>query len=105
MTKPENIFLTDKRREVLQGTSDWEDASVANEKSRIKNRARLATAELIDVANSPHIENRKALPPEQVGELIESVVTPRTEPEGYDEYRRDLYFHVRRALDIIEELD
>lgn len=75
MTKPENIFLTDKRREVLQGTSDWEDASVANERSRIKNRARLAIAELIEVANSPYIDHTDVFDPDDVDNFIRALLT------------------------------
>lgn len=76
MTDRKNIFLTENRREVLEGTSDWEQASIQNEKSRIKNRAGDALEELIEVAESPHIDHTDALDPDDVFRLLRALLTP-----------------------------
>lgn len=76
MTNRDNIFLTENRRDVLKGTSDWEDASIANEKSRIKNRAKLALEELTEVAESGHIDNTDIFDADDVGQLLEAILHP-----------------------------
>jgi len=77
MNKPDNIFLTDNRRDVLIGNSDWSQPAVSNERSRIKNRASLALDELIDVAGSPEIDNADVFDVQQVYTLI-SILTNGT---------------------------
>jgi hypothetical protein len=66
----QNIFLTDTRRDVLEGESDLSGGSLANEKSRIRTRARAAIDELIEVAQSEEIENASIFGPEKVGTLL-----------------------------------
>lgn len=75
MTDRKNIFLTENRRDVLEGTSDWEQASIQNEKSRIKNRAGNALEELIEVAESPHIDHTDALHPDDVFRLLRALLS------------------------------
>lgn len=70
MTKPDSVFLTDNRRDVLFGKSDWTEASINNERSRIKNRAEIALDELIAVASSPMIDNADVFEEEQVRTLL-----------------------------------
>jgi len=53
----DSIFLTDTRREVLEGTTDLEGNALAVQKSRIRARARMALDELQEVAQSTEIEN------------------------------------------------
>lgn len=64
------VILTDNRRDVLEGRSDWSDDAIINEKSRIRNKSRTALDELIEVAQSNRIENRSVFDPEQVGMLL-----------------------------------
>lgn len=104
MTEPQNIFLTENRRDILNQESDWSDSAVANERSRINKRTKLVLEELTEIAQSPVIENENAFPPELVAELFEALFTPTIEPAGYDEYRRDLYYHTRRAMDAHEDI-
>ena len=100
MTERENVFLTENRREVLNGTSDWADASISNERSRIKNRAETALDELIEVAASPAIDNEDVFDPETVYTLIsillngsgglshgDEIPHPDEVREQYDSYR------------------
>ena len=75
-SKPENVFLTENRRDVLNAESEWSEASVKNEKSRIKNRATLALDELIEVAESPVIDNTDVFDTEKVARLIHALLTP-----------------------------
>jgi len=66
-----NIFLTDSRRDVLEGNADHlSDDSLINAKSRIRTRARLALDELIEVAASPAIDNESVFEPDEVYTLI-----------------------------------
>jgi len=104
MTQRENIFLTENRRDVLNQESDWSDSAIANERTRINNRTKLALEELAEVAQSPAIDNEKAFPPELVAELFDALFVPTIEPADYDEYRRDLYYHTRRAMDAHEDI-
>jgi hypothetical protein len=102
----ENIFLTESRRDVLRGTSEWTDDAVTVEKSRIRSKARTALAELIEVAQSEEIENRSVFEPAQVGLLLglliddPAVMPPGglsdspgdlSVPERHIEYRNDVH--------------
>ncbi|MUW15739.1 hypothetical protein GJ633_14740 [Halorubrum sp. CBA1125] len=94
-----NIFLTENRRDVLSGESDFSEKSITNEKSRIRTRTRTALDELIEVAQSAEIENRSVFDPEQLGILLYWVLndpammgfpggfvgTSDEPPEGVDE--------------------
>lgn len=64
------VILTDNRRDVLNGESDWSDDSIINEKSRIRSRSATALDELIEVAQSSEIENRSVFDPEKIGTLL-----------------------------------
>jgi hypothetical protein len=66
----DDLFLTENRRDVLGGTSEWSAASITTEKSRIRSKAGAALAELIEVAQSTEIENRSVFDPEEVGTLL-----------------------------------
>lgn len=94
----DNIFLTENRRDVLNGESDWSVQSVRNERSRIKNLARLALAELIEVAESPEIDNADVFEPDDVARLVDSLmapegtaITPRWTYDGSSDEFRDEY--------------
>lgn len=85
-TVVQNIFLTDKRRDVLNGTSDWSESSIGVEKSKIKKRARMALNELIAVAGSSRIDNEDVFQSEQIELLLTYLLGGRiggivTEPE------------------------
>ena len=64
------VILTENRRDVLDGQSDWSDGAIINEKTRIRKRSRTALDELIEVAQSSEIENRSVFNPEQIGTLL-----------------------------------
>ena len=66
----DNIFLTENRRDVLAGESDFSKKSLTNEKSRVRTRARTAVDELIEVAQSTEVENRSVFDAEQIGTLL-----------------------------------
>jgi len=111
----ENIFLTEKRREVLAGTDDLTDDSRTVEKSRIRKRAKMALSELEEVAQSMEIENRSVFEPEEVGRLlfwihkdpanVENMTKPegewdpfKTHSEAHEQYAKNLYFEISRQL-------
>jgi len=64
------VILTDSRREVLDGTSDWSDDAIINEKSRIRSKSRTALDELTTIAQSTEIENQSVFDPEKIGTLL-----------------------------------
>lgn len=64
------LFLTENRREVLDGTTDWTEDSVTVEKSRIRSKADIALNELTEIAQSAEIENHSVFDPEQIGMLL-----------------------------------
>jgi hypothetical protein len=66
----EDLFLTENRRDVLDGSTNWADGSVTTEKSRIRGKTKTAISELIEVAQSTEIENRSVFDPEQIGTLL-----------------------------------
>jgi hypothetical protein len=113
----ENIFLTEKRRKVLDGTDDLNDDSRTVEKSRIRKRAKMALKELQEVAQSEEIENRGIFEAEEVGTLIfylqadsaaiEPVDTDVTEDsyspfgthsEMHEPYKRELHYEIDKQL-------
>lgn len=98
MPNIDNLFLTDARRAVLKGEYDGRDSNERTHRSNIRHRSQLALNELIEVAQSPHIDNQETLPPEQVGKLLRTLYTPLVETEGYEEYRKELVYHIRQIL-------
>lgn len=74
----ENIFLTDTRRTVLENPDelDYKEESLRVEKSRIKSRSRDAVDELIEVAQSPHIDNTAWVNPEKLATLLHALFIP-----------------------------
>ncbi|MDB2265997.1 hypothetical protein PM025_18190 [Halorubrum ezzemoulense] len=64
------VILTENRRDVLDGESDWSEDAIINEKSRIRSKSRTALGELIEIAQSDQIENRSVFDPEKVGTLL-----------------------------------
>lgn len=65
-----NVFLTETRRSVLDGSTDWAKNSVTTEKSRIRGKAKTALDELTEIAQSPEIENQSVFDPEEIGTFL-----------------------------------
>jgi len=93
----EDVFLTDSRREVLDGDSNLNDQSLANEKYRIRKRARLALEELIEVAESDEISNESVIDSDGLVRLVAATlsgdgrITSRWNFDGSDAEYRDRY--------------
>lgn len=111
----ENIFLTEKRREVLAGTDELSDDSRTVEKSRIRKRARMALRELEEVAQSDEIENRTVFGEEEVSRLLfwiqqdsgslENATKPEDEwdaakvyTDAHEQYIRNLHFEINKQM-------
>jgi hypothetical protein len=75
----DKTFLTENRRDVLTDDCDWSTQAVRNERSRIKNLARIALAELIEVAESQEIDTRDVFDPDDVFNLLQAILLP----DGY----------------------
>lgn len=97
----ENIFLTEKRREVLNGTDDLNDDSRIVEKSRIRTRARMALRELQAVADSGVIDNETVFEPDEIYGLLHALTIDDTEgglfvqKEVDEDYKREVLEAVR----------
>lgn len=88
----DRVFLTDKRRAVLEGEADeLADATIRNHKSRIRTRARIALEELTEVAMSDEIDNDDIFTPQQLDTLLRAIlgdleeIEPLYEMETQDE--------------------
>jgi hypothetical protein len=103
----DKVFLTDKRRDVLAGESDLEGNSLAVSKSRIRKRARLALAELIEVAESDQIDSSDIFDPEDMAQLIHAAMapagglTPRWNYDGTEQQYLEEYGYQRALSDRI----
>ncbi len=75
------MFLTDRRREVLNGEFQGNPETLSSHKSRIRTRSRMALSELVEVAQSPEIHNSDVFEPEQVDLFIESILNGPIEEE------------------------
>lgn len=95
----ENLFLTEHRRDVLNGESDLSGQSLANEKYRIRKRARIALQELIKVAEGGEISNDTVFDSGDLSRLVAAVlsgdepITPRWNFDGTESEYRDRYGH------------
>lgn len=109
----DRVLLNDKRKAVLNGEYTGSDAALRNQKSRLRESARTALAELVQVAASPEIDNAEVFEPNEVAHLLDALMvpdgaslTPRWnfdgDPSEYrDTYRYQLALHGRldHALD------
>jgi len=102
------VFLTDERRDVLNGEYQGADSTERVHRANIRKRAKKAIQELIEVAQSPEIENTsEVFEPDEIARLIDSLMVPQDatltprwnfdgDPEEYrDTYRYQLALHAR----------
>lgn len=82
----QRVFLTDARRDVLNGEFDGKEITKRSQKSKIRTRSRLAIDELIDVFESDEIDNTKSFDPEQIARLIRALMPHPDEIESFPEY-------------------
>lgn len=110
-----SVFLTEKRRKLLQGDrDDLTEQSTINEKSRVRTRARLAVDELIEVAESDEIENSTVFDPEDVERLLRAILGPEKDIRPFwevadesTEIRRlynERYAYERAVVDRLQHL-
>lgn len=92
------VFLTDERRAVLEGNYEGEDNTRRAHKSNIRARSKTAISELIEVAESPHIDNSTIFDERQIAQLIGTIIspphktiTPRWNFNGTDSEYREVY--------------
>lgn len=112
----EKVFLTDSRRDVLEGTTDLTEQSLYNAKSRIRTRARLALDELTEVAASPEIDNADIFTEQEIKRLVSLLLfghgglmggdVADNLPEAWDpdpEYALSLYTALNTQLNQFEK--
>jgi len=95
----ETVFLTDERRDVLNGEYDGVDSTKRAHKTNIRNRARTALDELIKVADSPAIDNDDVFDTEQVYTLIAILLRGRGGLIHGDDEEAPTAKEVRRGVD------
>jgi len=103
----DRVLLTEKREQVLNGEYEGSNDALRNQKSRLRQSARTALDELIQVAASPEIENAEVFEPNEVARLLDALMVPRGtgltprwnfegDPAEYrDTYRYQLALHGR----------
>jgi len=118
MGEKPNAFLTDERRAVLAGNYDGSESVERTHKSRIRERARSAVDELIEVAQSKEIENADVFDPAKIGTLlfwimhdwsqstggglvgeVEDESLPTVDyPDEYEQYRKEVHSEVAQEI-------
>lgn len=76
MSNDTPVFLTPERQSVLEGTYEGRANTERTHKSRIRSRARRAIEELIAVAASPEIENSDVFEPDELAQLVATIISP-----------------------------
>lgn len=71
-----NAFLTDRRREFLDGDYDLDNPADRQIKHQIKKDAQAAIEELTEVAESPHIDTTEVFDPDDVFFLLRAIMGP-----------------------------
>jgi len=67
-------ILSDSRRKILNGASDWDTDSIKVEKSRIRSETDATIDELIEIAKSPEIENESVFDSYKLGMLLHWII-------------------------------
>jgi hypothetical protein len=93
-----NAFLTERRREYLNGDYNLENSADRHIKRKIEQGSETALAELIEVAASPEIDNAEVFDPAEVACFLNAlmapegtVITPRWKFDGDSSEYRDTY--------------
>jgi hypothetical protein len=71
------VILTDKRREVLEGTYEGTESTRQSHRSNIRTRSKEALHELIEVAESDEVANHEVFTPEVIERLLRAIMGPR----------------------------
>jgi hypothetical protein len=75
----DRVLLTDERRDVLAGEYEGSGAALRNQKSRIRQSGDTALRELIEIADSPHVDQMEVFDQKLVAELVHTLVKPNWE--------------------------
>jgi len=95
---PDRVILTERRKELLQGDYDSENSADRMALLRLRNSTQTNLEELIQIAQSPHVNNSETLPAEKVGQLLQALYIPTVEPKNHEEYRKELLYHIRQII-------
>jgi hypothetical protein len=72
----DRVLLTDTRKDLLEGDYDSSNPTHRNRKHRLKESSKTALDELIQIAQSPIIDNTEIFETEQVARLTRALLTP-----------------------------
>jgi hypothetical protein len=110
MGKPDNIFLTDTRKEYLNNPESFSEDAQHAHFYRVRDRAQMALEELIEVYQSDVIDNSELFEPSDVHRLFDALlgdpteITPRNKYDGeYTEWAKE-YRYEDALLAEIENL-
>lgn len=73
MTK--KVFLTDERRQVINGNYDGNESTEISHRANIKNKGSLALEELTEIAESPHIDHIDVFDSDDVHQFLRALLT------------------------------
>lgn len=99
----DTAFLSEKRRAVVRGEYNGEDATKRSTKSVIRKKAIAAVGELAELAESNEIDNEDVFKPEEIHRLITALTHPskgvETEENRADwDYAPEMYRAIGQAL-------
>ena len=102
----EKVFLTEERQRFLDG--GYEGAAARKHRSRIRNRSQIALKELIEVANSPEIDNEEVFEIDLIYSLIfnlflkSGLTTSEGQFQANQAYRDELYRKLDQFLKLYQ---
>lgn len=110
----EHAFLSDRRRSIVRGETAEEmgiaDATYRQHRAAVKQQARTAMNELLEVATSPEIDNADVFEPDAVRNLVTALLAGSGGLEGDDvpptvrawdpdpDYANRVYVAVNKAM-------
>lgn len=75
----DRVILTEQREKLLNGEYEGSDAALRKQKWRLRESANTALHELVKIAESPHIDTREVIDPDDLLLLVGAIM----EPDGY----------------------
>jgi hypothetical protein len=72
----ERVILTEQRERLLSGKYEGSDTAERAQRHRLKNSTKVAIDELIQIAESPVLDNSDVFDPDDVFRLLRALYTP-----------------------------
>lgn len=75
----DRVILTDRRKELLREGYDPSEQTERNAMSRFRKSTRTALTEMIEIAESPHVDHTEFFDPDDVFRLLRALLMPSHE--------------------------